>query len=112
MPVSCPVGTRLWLTKRNEELIFEGLKRMLTGLRNKINNKEVVAVFHTDCAARGRAMFDEINKEEIIDLMQKSVDENKNVPWLGMYGYGEFTQLGGANRFHNYTSSIYVLTRS
>jgi small ligand-binding sensory domain FIST len=33
------------------------------------------------------------------------------VPWLGMYGFGEFTQLAGRNFFHNYTTSIYCLTR-
>lgn len=111
MPVNCPEGTRLWLTKRNEDLIFNGLDRMLNKLSDRLKGKEVVAVIHTDCAARGRAMFDEINKEEIINKMQKSICKEIIKPWLGMYGYGEFTLLGGRNRFHNYTTSLYVLTR-
>jgi len=111
MPVFCPKGTRLWLTKRNEGLIFNGLDRMLGKLKNRLKGKEIVAVFHTDCAARGRAMFDEINKEEIIGKMQKVICGDREKPWLGMYGYGEFTLLGGRNRFHNYTTSLYVLTR-
>jgi hypothetical protein len=32
-------------------------------------------------------------------------------PWLGMYGFGEFARLGGANTFHNYTTGIYTLYR-
>lgn len=112
MPVECKEGTELWLTKRDEELIFSGVEEMLSSLSNKIKGKHVVSVFHTDCAARGRALLDKINKEEIINKMQEAISQEKTVPWLGMYGYGEFTLLGNRNRFHNYTSSIYALLRS
>jgi len=111
MPVDCPQGTKLWLTQRNEEVIFEGMNQLMSDLTQRIGNREIVAVFHTDCAARGRAMFDKIHKEEIIGLMQKPLMGESSLPWLGMYGYGEFTLLNGKNYFHNYTSSIYALVR-
>lgn len=111
IPVECQVGQRLWLTRRNEKLIFEGLEVILDRLCNRLSGKEVVAVFQTDCAARGRAMFDKINKEEIISKMQNAIGQGDTIPWLGMYGYGEVTQLGGRNRFHNYTTSLYAITR-
>ena len=111
MPVDCKEGTELWLTRRDEELIFSGVEEMLSNLSEKIEGKQVVGVFHTDCAARGRALLDKINKEEIITKMQQAISIDRSVPWLGMYGYGEFTLLGNRNRFHNYTSSIYALIR-
>lgn len=111
MPVDCPQQTRLWIVERDEELIFAGLDRMMKRLAEKIGGREVVAVFHTDCAARGRALFDAIVKDEIIENMQQPLTKGKEVPWLGMYGFGEFTRLNDKNLFHNYTTSIYALTR-
>lgn len=112
LPVECQNGLKLWLTQRNEKFIFEGLEIALNRLKDKIKSKEVLSVFHTDCAARGRAMFDKINKEEIIDKMQTAICQNSSIPWLGMYGYGEITRLGDRNRFHNYTTSIYAISRA
>lgn len=111
MPVDVPVGTKLWLMERDEKLIFDGLDRMMQRLKAKLANHEVVAVFHTDCAARGRALFSRILKEEIVGRMQAPICGDQPIPWLGMYGFGEFTQLGGRNFFHNYTSSLYPLIR-
>lgn len=111
MPVDCPEGKRLWLTKRNEEKIFNGVNNLMNFMTHEINDREIVAVFHTDCAARGRALFDKISKEEIIGEMQNPLMKEHKVPWLGMYGYGEFTLLNHKNYFHNYTSSIYAIVK-
>ena len=111
MPVDCPEGTDLWLTQRDEGLIFDGLDRMMKTLVEKIDGKDIAGVFHTDCAARGRALFNKVLKDEIITRMQAPIVQEKEVPWLGMYGFGEFTQLNGRNFFHNYTTSLYVLVR-
>jgi hypothetical protein len=113
MPVDIAVGTKMWLMERDEKLIFEGLDRMLGRLKAKVQGRELVAVFHTDCAARGRALFSRILKDEIVSRMQQPLigEREQPLPWLGMYGFGEFTQLGGRNFFHNYTSSIYCLLR-
>lgn len=112
MPVDCPEGVQLWITQRDENLIFEGLERMMQRLSADIAGREIVAVFHTDCAARGKAMFNKIAIGEIIQKMQSPLMQSRSIPWLGMYGFGEFTQLKGKNFFHNYTTSIYVLTRN
>ncbi|MCB9048684.1 MAG: FIST C-terminal domain-containing protein [Lewinellaceae bacterium] len=111
LPVDCSEGTRLWLTQRDENLIFSGLERMIQLLSERIEGQETVAVFHTDCAARGRAMFNKIVKDEIIEKMQSPLMKGRRLPWLGMYGFGEFTKLNGKNLFHNYTTSIYALVR-
>lgn len=111
VPVDIAVGTKIWLMERDERLIFDGLARMMDRLKAKVAGAELVAVFHTDCAARGRALFSRILKEEIVGRMQQPLCGDRPTPWLGMYGFGEFTQLGGRNFFHNYTSSIYCLVR-
>lgn len=111
MLVNCEEGTQLWLTQRDEDRIFDGVEQMLGRVLERINPKQIAAVFHTDCAARGRALFDRIAKEEIIEKIQSPFNQHNTAPWLGMYGFGEFTQLMGKNLFHNYTTSLYVLYR-
>lgn len=107
-----PEGTELWLTKRDEELIFSEMDRMVDVMKQRINGKEVVAVFHADCLARGRFLFNRIIKDELVSKMQYPFYNNGECPaWLGMYGFGEFARLGGQNTYHNYTTALYVLYR-
>ncbi len=106
------VGTELWLTKRDEELIFSEMDRIVEELRKRIGEKEIVAVFHADCLARGRFLFNRIIKEELVSKMQNPFFVNGECPpWLGMYGFGEFARLGGDNVYHNYTTALYVIYR-
>ncbi|MEN9334874.1 MAG: hypothetical protein RLY35_2054 [Bacteroidota bacterium] len=108
-----PEGTELWLTTRDEELIFSEMDRMVEVMKNRINGKEVVAVFHADCLARGRFLFNRIIKDELVSKMQYPFYNNGECPaWLGMYGFGEFARLGGQNTYHNYTTALYVLYRN
>jgi hypothetical protein len=109
---TCPVGTEMWLTKRDEDLIFTEMDRMVSDMVTRIGNHEVVAVFHADCLARGRFLFNRIIKEELVGKMQTPFFVNGECPpWLGMYGFGEFARLGGKNTYHNYTTALYVIYR-
>jgi hypothetical protein len=108
----CPVGTELWLTNRDEELIFSEMTRMVEVIKKNIGDNEVVAVFHADCLARGRFLFNRIIKEELVGRMQFPFFINGECPpWLGMYGFGEFARLGKKNTYHNYTTALYVIYR-
>ena len=105
-------GTELWLTKRDEELIFSEMGRMVDHMLKRIGSGEPVAVFHADCLARGRFLFNRIVKEELVGQMQFPFYVNGECPpWLGMYGFGEFARLGGENTYHNYTTALYVIYR-
>jgi hypothetical protein len=105
-------GTPLWLTIRDEELIFSEMDRIVNRLKEKTKAKTPVAIFHADCLARGRFMFNRIIKEELVGKMQFPFYVNGECPpWLGMYGFGEFARLGNKNIFHNYTTALYVLCR-
>lgn len=106
-------GTKLWLTKRDEDLIFSEMDRMVDQMVERSNGKTPVAVFHADCLARGRFLFNRIIKEELVSKMQYPFYVNGECPpWLGMYGFGEFARLGGTNTYHNYTTALYVVYRS
>jgi small ligand-binding sensory domain FIST len=108
----CPEGTNLWLTTRDEELIFSEMDRMVNDMKDRIAEKEVVAVFHADCLARGRFLFNRIIKDELVSKMQYPFYTNGECPpWLGMYGFGEIARLGGKNIYHNYTTALYVIYR-
>ena len=108
----CPEGTVLKLTVRDELRIFDDLDRMMKMLLERANGRKPVAVFHADCLARGKFLFNRVMKEELVSWMQHPLStDGVPPPWLGMYGFGEFARLGGANTFHNYTTALYVLYR-
>ena len=105
-------GTPLWLTVRDEDRIFADMDRMTSRIVSEAGDARPVAVFHADCLARGRHMFNRILKEELVSRMQAPFAcDGETPPWLGMYGFGEFARLGGKNQYHNYTSALYVIYR-
>ena len=111
VPVAWQEGTKVWLTERDEKGIFDGVDRIVKQVLNRLDGKKPVAVFHTDCATRGRKSFNQILKEEIINRLQYPICGDDNIPWLGSYGYAEFAMLGGLNRIHQFTSALFVLFR-
>ena len=110
---TCPEGTALWLTVRDEEVIFNEMERIVQNIDSRNNHQKPIAVFHADCLARGRFLTDRILKEELVYKMQTPFyNEGNCPPWLGMYGFGEFARLGGKNTYHNYTTALYVIYRN
>lgn len=109
---TCPVGTKLWLTTRDEDLIFSDMDRMLGQMGERVPGRKPVAVFQADCLARGRRLFDRVIKEELVHRMQQPFTTDGAVPpWFGMYGFGEYAHLGGRNSYHNYTTALAALYR-
>jgi hypothetical protein len=107
-----PVGTRLWLTVRDEDLIFRDMDRMLEVMGERNPGRRPAVVFQADCLARGRRLFNVVMKEELVHRMQQPFAGDDGVPpWLGMYGFGEYARLGGRNEYHNYTTSLAALYR-
>ena len=111
-PTEIQTGARLWLTTRDEARIFSDMDRMMLQMAARAGANKPVAVFHADCLARGRFLFNRVMKEELVSRMQFPLStDGVPPPWLGMYGFGEFARLGGANTYHNYTSAIYAIYR-
>lgn len=108
----CPVGTRLWLTVRDEERIFRDMDRMLEAMVARRAGQHPVVVFQADCLARGRRLFNRMMKEELVHRIQQPLTTDGVVPpWFGMYGFGEYAVLGGRNGYHNYTTALAALYR-
>ena len=103
----------MWITTRDEDLIFSEQERSLQYLTEQMGGGRPVAVFQTDCLARGRLLFHKVMKDEIMAMTQTALlDANNEVPpWIGMYGFGEYARLGGKNTYHNYSTSLLVLYR-
>lgn len=109
---TCKTGTELWLTIRDEPLIFNEMDRMVKEMDRKMGSRKPIAVFHADCLARGRFLFNRVLKEELVSRMQFPFSSHGICPpWLGMYGFGEFARLGGRNMYHNYTTALYTIYR-
>lgn len=106
-----PTGTELVSCQRDEDYLFAGSKRLTERLMSDIGDRKPIAVFQSDCMARGRMGHDVVDKQEIIDQVQSSFVHSENLPWLGVYGFAEFCTLNGENRFHNYTTSLSVIVR-
>ena len=106
----CRVGTPLWLTMRDEVRIFADMDRMMTAMAARNPSRKPVAVFQTDCLARGRRLFDRVMKDELVHRIQQPLSGPAGVPpWFGMYGFGEYARLGGRNAYHNYTTALAAL---
>ena len=111
LPTSVEVGTRYVLMERDEHHIFDGVERLMERLGDRLAGRRPVAVFHADCMARGRLMFNRVLKDEIIAKMQYPICGDESVPWLGVYGFSEYARLSGKNQFHSYTTSLFPLVR-
>lgn len=106
-----PENGKLWLMRRNEARINDGVERLMVKILASCEGRKPLAVFHADCAARGKLLFNKIIKEEIISQLQYPLCKGENIPWFGMYGGAEYTPLAGKNRLHSYTTSLYVIVK-
>ncbi|MFM7635966.1 MAG: FIST signal transduction protein, partial [Cyanobacteriota bacterium] len=78
-------GQNLWLTLRDERRIFDDTDRLLQRMVSSHPGRSPVAVFHADCLARGRRLFDRVMKEELVHRMQHPLCGSLGVPpWLGL----------------------------
>ncbi len=104
-------GTKLFLAKRDEELMFKGVDQIAQRIAKHLKHKKAVAVFHADCLIRGRLSINRVLKEEIVDRMQYPICGDQKIPWLGYYSGGEFAMIGGKNWMNGFTTTISVLYR-
>jgi hypothetical protein len=103
VPVVCPKGTKLWLTKRDEKRMFDGIDWMVQKIVQKLEDRKPLAVFHADCVVRGRYRLNQILKDELIHRIQTPIGNGENIPWLGLYSGGEISMIGNQNWFHNFS---------
>ncbi|MGD0343036.1 MAG: FIST N-terminal domain-containing protein [Bacteroidales bacterium] len=111
LPIECPKGMKLYLTKRDEKMMFDGVDLMVKKIMDELQGKKPVAVFQTDCVLRGKFSLDRILKDEITNHMQAPICRGEDIPWLGFYSGGEYVMLGGEAWFQQVSSSLFVIYR-
>ena len=101
-------GTSLWFSSRDKEKISNGLDRMARQIKEQLEGDQPKLVLHFDCASRGKMMFREQEKLQILKRLRQSVDPD--VPWAGFYAYGEIGPVEEHNDRNLYTAVTLALS--
>ena len=104
IPTEVSEGTSIWMTRRDHEKIAAGVEHIAEEIKAQIGENPGKIVFHFDCAGRGKVIFRDQQKTQLLKMLRQKVDPD--VPWLGFYTYGEIGPMGEHNCFHNYTAVI------
>jgi len=104
IPTDVVEGTSIWMTRRDYEKIVTGVERLANQIKGQLGDSQPKLVFQFDCAGRGRLIFRDQQKLELLKLLRQQI--GPEVPWLGFYTYGEIGPVGGSNYFHNYTAVV------
>ena len=107
IPTEVREGCSIWMTRRDHEKIAAGLDRMGDQIQRELGGRVPVLVLQFDCAGRGKAVFRDQQKAELLQRLQQKV--GPTVPWLGLYSYGEIGPVGDEDCFHNYTAVVMAL---
>ena len=100
-------GAKIQMGRRDPDKISMNAGKMAERIKSLLGDRKPIAVLHFDCAARGKLCFGNEAKEKGIDVIQDVL--GKDIPWLGLYSYGEIGPISGKNYFHNGTVSLCVL---
>jgi hypothetical protein len=101
-------GTSLWFSSRDKEKISIGLDRMARQIKEQLEGDQPKLVLHFDCASRGKIMFRDQEKLQILKRFRQSV--GPDVPWAGFYAYGEIGPVEEHNDRNLYTAVTLALS--
>ena len=102
-------GTSVWFSSRDKEKITAGLDRMAAQIKEQLGGAQPKLVFQFECSTRGKLMFREQEKLELLKRLRQSV--NPDVPWAGFYTEGrELGPVGKHNDPHLLTSVVLALS--
>ena len=107
IPTEVEEGTSIWMSRRDHEKISAGVERIGEAIKSKLGNNAPKMVFQFDCIGRGKAVFRDQQKSEMLEKLQQKI--GPTVPWIGLYTYGEIGPIGGLDYFHNYTAVVLAL---
>ena len=104
IPTEAENGTKFWMTRRDQEKIANGVRNAASRIKEAIGDQMIKMVFHFDCAGRGKVVFRDQLKIQLLKELQEKV--GNSIPWIGFYTLGEIGPVGNQNHFHNYTAII------
>jgi hypothetical protein len=103
-----PEGTSVWLSSRDKEKISTGFDRMAAQIKDQLGGEKPRLVFQFECGTRGKMMFREQEKLQILKRFRQSLDPD--APWVGFYTAGEIGPVEEHNLRHLYTSVVLALS--
>ena len=102
-------GTSVWFSSRDKEKITAGLDRMAAQIKEQLGGEKPKLVFQFECSTRGKLMFREQEKLQLLKRLRQSV--NPDVPWAGFYTEGrELGPVEKHNDPHLLTSVVLALS--
>jgi hypothetical protein len=100
-------GTSIWFSSRDKEKVATGLDRMAKQIKEQLGGEQPKLVFQFDCATRGKMMFREHEKLQLLKGFRQSV--GPEVPWAGFYAFGEIGPVEEHNHRNLYTAVALAL---
>jgi hypothetical protein len=101
-------GTSVWFSSRDKEKITTGFDRMAQQIKEQLGGEKPKLVFQFECATRGKMMFREQEKLQVLERFRQSLDPD--APWVGFYTAGEIGPVEEHNLRHLYTSVVLALS--
>jgi hypothetical protein len=103
-----PEGTSVWFSSRDKEKIATRFERMAQQINEQLGDEKPKLVFQFECLTRGKFLFREQEKLQLLKRFRQSVDPE--VPWAGFYTIGEIGPVEEHNDRHLYTSVVLALS--
>jgi hypothetical protein len=101
-------GTSIWFSSRDKEKITTGLDRMAAQIKDQLGGAQPKFVFQFDCCTRGKMMFREQEKLQLLNRFRQSVDPE--APWAGFYTFAEIGPVEEHNNRHHFTAVVLALS--
>jgi small ligand-binding sensory domain FIST len=101
-------GTSVWFSSRDKEKIATGFDRMAAQIKEQFGGSQPKLVFQFECCTRGKMMFREQEKLQILKRFRQSL--GPDAPWVGFYTAGEIGPVEEHNLRHMYTSVVLALS--
>ena len=101
-------GTSIWFSSRDKEKITTGFDRMAAQIKEQLDGAQPELVFQFECVTRGKLMFREQEKLQLLKRFRRSVDPE--VPWVGFYTIGEIAPVEEHNGINRFASIILALS--
>jgi small ligand-binding sensory domain FIST len=101
-------GTSVWFSSRDKEKIAAGFDQMADQIKKQLGGEKPKLIFQFECLTRGKLMFRDQEKLELLERFRQSVDPD--VPWAGFYTIGEIGPVEEHNDRHLWTSVVLALS--
>jgi len=102
-------GTSVWFSSRDKEKISTTRFDQMAGqIKEQLGDEKPKLVLQLECSPRGKLLFREQEKQDILRRFRQSVDPD--VPWAGFYTIGEIGPVEEHDDRHLYTSVVLALS--